>query len=117
MSPCGRITDLDYPFSFNLLPLSRVLTVVVAPVSSISIYGRDAHDSLADIRKEVGMGVCPQHDVLFPDLTVKEHLQLFAGLKHVPPSEVEDAVRDAIATVGLTEKVHTACRNTRTWCR
>jgi hypothetical protein len=50
------------------------------------------------------MGVCPQHDVLFPDLTVEEHLQLYAGLKGVPPSEVAAAVRESIATVGLTEK-------------
>ncbi len=50
------------------------------------------------------MGVCPQHDVLFPDLTVEEHLRLFAGLKGVPPSEVAAAVRESIATVGLTEK-------------
>ena len=27
------------------------------------------------------LGVCPQHDVLFADLTVKEHLELFAAFK------------------------------------
>ena len=27
------------------------------------------------------MGVCPQHDILFDDLTVKEHLELFAVFK------------------------------------
>ena len=34
------------------------------------------------------MGVCPQHDVLWDDLTVKEHLQFFAGLKGVPSEKV-----------------------------
>jgi hypothetical protein len=34
------------------------------------------------------MGVCPQHDVLFPELTVEEHLQLFAALKGVRNKEV-----------------------------
>lgn len=34
------------------------------------------------------MGVCPQHDVLFDDLTVREHLQLFAGIKGVDKKEV-----------------------------
>ena len=27
------------------------------------------------------LGVCPQHNVLFADLTVREHLELFALLK------------------------------------
>lgn len=27
------------------------------------------------------MGVCPQHDILFDSLTVKEHLELFAVFK------------------------------------
>jgi len=34
------------------------------------------------------MGVCPQHDVLWRNLTVREHLELYATLKGVPPSEV-----------------------------
>ena len=27
------------------------------------------------------LGICPQHDVLFPNLTVKEHLRLFCTFK------------------------------------
>ena len=27
------------------------------------------------------LGVCPQHDILFDDLTVKEHLELYAAFK------------------------------------
>jgi ATP-binding cassette subfamily A (ABC1) protein 3 len=69
------------------------------------VYGRDLDEDMAAIRDEVGLGVCPQHDVLFPDLTVAEHLRLFAGLKGVPSKDVPAAVQDAIATVGLTEKV------------
>ena len=45
-----------------------------------------------------------QHDVLYPDLTVNEHLQLFAGLKGVPGAERAGRIREAIAAVGLTEK-------------
>jgi len=36
------------------------------------------------------MGFCPQHDVLFPDLSVKEHLELFANFKGVDPSKCQD---------------------------
>ncbi len=69
------------------------------------MYGLDLESSLDLIRERVGLGVCPQHDVLFADLTVEEHLQLFAGLKGVPAKDVPAAVSKAIATVGLTEKV------------
>lgn len=34
------------------------------------------------------MGVCPQSDVLFPDLTAYEMLQFIAGLKHKQESEI-----------------------------
>jgi hypothetical protein len=34
------------------------------------------------------MGICPQHDVLWDDLTVKEHLQFFASLKGMDKAKV-----------------------------
>ena len=33
------------------------------------------------------MGFCPQHDVLYPELTVKEHLQLFSRFKGIKNNE------------------------------
>lgn len=41
-----------------------------------TIYGKSVRDSMASIRHEVG--VCPQHDILWGDLTAREHL-LFYG--------------------------------------
>ena len=39
----------------------------------------DINEQMPDIRKN--LGVCPQHDILYPNLTVEEHLQLFASFK------------------------------------
>ena len=90
-------------------------TVCAVCVGSISVYGHDLKSDISGIRREIGMGVCPQHDVLFPDMTVKEHLQFFAGIKGVDSVDVPRAVREAIATVGLTEKVrHVAFRGDNT---
>ena len=69
------------------------------------MYGHSVPDHLDEVRDSVGMGVCPQHNTLYPDLTVTEHLQLFAGLKVVPAKEVVKAVAETIATIGLVEKV------------
>lgn len=38
------------------------------------IFGMDVRTQMRDIRKI--LGVCPQFDVLYPDLTALEHLRL-----------------------------------------
>lgn len=44
-----------------------------------SIYGHDVLTEMDAVR--YSMGVCPQHDVLFENLSVKEHIMFFAQLK------------------------------------
>jgi len=43
------------------------------------IYGHSLQTDLSEIRQS--LGVCPQHNILFDVLTVREHLVLFAMLK------------------------------------
>ena len=47
------------------------------------------------------MGVCPQHDILFPDLTPSEHIQLYARLKAVKPSLIPSLIHDRLQSVRL----------------
>eukprot|EP01038_Epipyxis_sp_PR26KG_P014727 gene14727-19795_t len=47
--------------------------------SGATIYGNDLFKDMMSIRNY--LGVCPQHDVLFESLTVKEHILFFAQLK------------------------------------
>lgn len=51
------------------------------------------------------LGVCPQFDILWPGLTVREHLELFAALRGVPRRNIPAAVRSAAAEVDLVEKL------------
>ena len=46
-----------------------------------------------------------QHNVLFDNLTVFQHLQYFAAIKGMEASKVDAACRDMIREVGLVEKV------------
>jgi hypothetical protein len=55
---------------------------------------------MPQIRKMFGL--CPQHDILFPTLTVREHLNLYARLKGVPDQEVGPMVTRAIDDVQLS---------------
>ncbi|KAJ3047994.1 hypothetical protein HK097_010977, partial [Rhizophlyctis rosea] len=47
------------------------------------------------------IGICPQHDILWDDLTVEEHLLFYARLKGVPVAEEKEAVQTSMATVSL----------------
>ena len=57
-----------------------MLTGLYAPTSgTIFINGKNLQTDLSSIRRE--LGVCLQQDVLFDNLTVREHLLLFASVK------------------------------------
>ena len=50
------------------------------------IYGKSCSTEMDDIRSI--MGICPQHDVLWDQLTGMEHVVLFAGLRGVERAEI-----------------------------
>ena len=82
-----------------------MLTGLIPPTSGNAvIFGRDVSTQLTQVRKD--LGICPQHDVLWPELTVKEHLQIFTAIKDVPREKCPKEIEKAIADVGLTEKVN-----------
>ncbi|KAJ0099984.1 hypothetical protein Patl1_20485 [Pistacia atlantica] len=72
------------------------------------VFGKNIVTDMDEIRKE--LGVCPQHDILFPELTVREHLEMFAILKGVKEDILENVVTDMVDEVGLADKVNTVVR-------
>jgi ATP-binding cassette, subfamily A (ABC1), member 3 len=80
-----------------------MLTGLIPPDGgTATIEGRDIIHEMPEIRKN--LGVCPQHDILFPLLTVEEHLSLFAAFKGTPKALIKEEVENMIQSVGLTEK-------------
>ena len=62
-----------------------MLTGLIPPDGGTAIIeGRDITEEMPEIRKN--LGVCPQHDILFPMLTVEEHLILFATRHQQQPA-------------------------------
>ena len=47
------------------------------------------------------MGVCPQHDLLWPTLTAAEHLNFYGRLKKLVGAELKAAVDEGLAAVNL----------------
>lgn len=60
------------------------------------------------------LGLCPQHNVLFNELTVKEHLQFFARLKGFKGNELEEDIESLIEKLELQEKVGSTFENNDT---
>uniref|UniRef100_A0A4W3K4I1 ATP binding cassette subfamily A member 5 n=1 Tax=Callorhinchus milii TaxID=7868 RepID=A0A4W3K4I1_CALMI len=56
-------------------------------------------DELVEIRKMIG--VCPQFDVLFYSLTVKEHLKILAMIKGIPSQEINNEVLGVLKELDL----------------
>jgi hypothetical protein len=51
------------------------------------VRGLDVETQMDDIRPLIGL--CPQHDVLWPDLTAEEHLRFYSKFRGVPDRDAE----------------------------
>ncbi|XP_053426833.1 ATP-binding cassette sub-family A member 6 [Nycticebus coucang] len=74
--------------------LLNILNGLSVPTEgSITIYNKNLSETqdLKEIRKITG--ICPQFNIQFDVLTVKENLSLFAKIKGIPPQEVEQEVQ------------------------
>ena len=67
-----------------------MITGITAPTAGkIFINNRDIVEETREARSVIGY--CPQHNLLFDDLTVEEHLNFFAKLKqNHEPAEIEE---------------------------
>ncbi|KAF9018949.1 hypothetical protein CPC16_011027 [Podila verticillata] len=80
----------------------HLLTGLYKPTCGTAyVAGASIHDQMALVHSRTG--VCPQHDILWDDLTVADHLLFYSRLRGVPPSLEQQAVAYAIASVCLTK--------------
>ncbi|KAM9024213.1 ATP-binding cassette sub-family A member 13 [Ara ararauna] len=100
----GQITALLGPNGAGKTTIMSLLTGLYPPSSgTIIINGKDILSDLAAIRTE--LGVCPQYDVLFNTLTVREHL-LFYGSVKAPDwtkEQLNQQVSGALEDVDLSQ--------------
>ncbi|EQC39078.1 hypothetical protein SDRG_03286 [Saprolegnia diclina VS20] len=85
--------------------LISILTGMIPTTEGDAFFnGHRLTTQMSEIRKSLGM--CPQHDVLYPDLTVREHLVFYGSVKGYTGRDLNEAVDEKIKEVGLTEKRH-----------
>jgi ABC-type multidrug transport system ATPase subunit len=106
----GQITALLGHNGAGKSTLLSMLTGLYPPTSGTAVIeGFNIMEDLDSARLSIGM--CPQHDVLLDDLTVEEHLLMFAEIKGSSPEQAKAEVDKMITSVGLVEKRHDKARN------
>ncbi|KAM7067935.1 ATP-binding cassette sub-family A member 6 isoform 1-T2 [Molossus nigricans] len=90
----GQITAILGHSGAGKSSLLNILNGLSVPTEgSVTIYNKNLSEmqDLEEIRKKTG--VCPQFNVQFDTLTVKENLRLFAKIKGIQPQEVDQEVQ------------------------
>ncbi|KAI5933366.1 ATP-binding cassette sub-family A member 6 [Manis javanica] len=90
----GEITAILGQSGAGKSLLLNILNGLCVPTEgSVTIYNKNISEmqDLEEIRKIIG--VCPQSNVQFDILTVKENLRLFAKIKGIQPQSVEQEVQ------------------------
>ncbi|KAI9223359.1 hypothetical protein BC828DRAFT_345046 [Blastocladiella britannica] len=65
------------------------------------IFGKSVKQDMDAIRSQ--MGICPQHDILFNDLTAAEHVELYGGIKCLSRKEIQRVIDERLEAVRLTK--------------
>jgi ABC-type Na+ transport system ATPase subunit NatA len=94
-----RIRNLSFPF-LGKTTLSHILSCEIgATGGDLSVFGYSVVHDPDSVRGLVA--VCKQDDYLYPDLSAKEHLEVFGGLRGVPSHELPQTVQKWLESVDL----------------
>jgi ABC-type multidrug transport system ATPase subunit len=100
----GQISVLLGPNGCGKTTTISMLTGLISPsTGTASVYGHDLRNDLEHVRQ--GMGICPQVNSLWPELTVQEHMRLFCALKG--SADAPHVIETGLADVGLADKAYT----------
>ena len=76
----------------------KVMLPLLLCAGDAIINGLSVKNDMTAIRQD--LGVCPQFDILWPEITVKEHLMLYAAIKGFGRQQQLDEATSAAHDVG-----------------
>jgi ATP-binding cassette, subfamily A (ABC1), member 3 len=86
-----------------------MITGMIEPTSGTAIVnGKDIRKDMNSIRSSIGF--CPQHNILFEDLTVREHITFFSLLKGLHKDDVNREVEKYVKLLKLENKIDVQAR-------
>ncbi|CAF4058228.1 unnamed protein product, partial [Adineta steineri] len=80
-----------------------------ATSGQVTIEGLDSREHIQDIRKILGF--CPQYDILYEELSVKEHLELVGKMRHMKPDAMKQSIDNILQLIGLVNDQQTLSKN------
>ncbi|XP_053206851.1 phospholipid-transporting ATPase ABCA1-like [Panonychus citri] len=106
----GQITVLLGHNGAGKTTTMSMITGILKPSSgNIYVNGIDVHKNTVAARR--CLALCPQHDLLFEDLTVRENLELCGGLRGLSRQVKKELIPLNMKRVNLTEKSNTLASN------
>lgn len=85
-----------------------MLTGVITPTTGTAYVG--GHNIRTEMWKvRDSLGLCPQHNVLFDELTVEEHIYFFSRLKGINRRQVKAEIQKYVQLLELVPKVCLLC--------
>ena len=105
----GRVFCLLGPNGAGKTTLLSILTGAHPPSTGDAyVCGLSIEHNMDEIRKAIG--VCPQHDILWPELTAREHLAMFADIKGFHPTEIAVQIPRLLRQMKLHNDADIPCR-------
>jgi len=89
-----------------------ILTGMYEATSGKALYCGDnvlESDNMDAFRRK--LGICPQHDTLFEDLNIREHLEIFSIFKGVESSKVNDEINRTLRDFQIENIQYMLARN------
>lgn len=81
-----------------------MLTGMISPSAGTAVInGKDIRKDINAVRSSIGL--CPQHNILFEGLTVREHIEFFSRLKGLHTKDVNREVEKYVQLLKLTDKI------------
>ncbi|CAF1000356.1 unnamed protein product [Rotaria sordida] len=75
----------------------------------VIIQGLDHRIYIQQTRKMIGF--CPQYDILYDKLSVQEHLELFAQIRHLDPTTINKSIDTILDLTGLVNDRRTLSKD------
>jgi len=89
--------------------LTNIISGLFAPTAGTAFI--NGYSIKTDMQKiHESLGVCPQHDIVYPLLTVREHLLLYARMKGANKADEKELVEASLEAVELAEQAEKRAR-------
>uniref|UniRef100_A0A4W5NEE0 Cholesterol transporter ABCA5 n=1 Tax=Hucho hucho TaxID=62062 RepID=A0A4W5NEE0_9TELE len=108
----GQITALLGHSGAGKSTLMNILCGICPPTDgNASIYGSPVAEIAEGAEMRQLVGICPQFNIIFDVLTVEEHLRIFAAIKGILPSDIDNEVSKVLKDLDLEKIMDAQAKN------